>query len=515
MCGLFASNDPIISKSSHDVINSRLAFRGPDGQSELVIHHDWKLYHSRLSIIAPIAKYFQPFFSKDNDVIVFNGEILNFKELQFKYNLIKSDSDTETLNELLKLKNFNLNELEGFFAFVRIDNKGRITHCARDRFGVKPLYIYKRENYISISSEASVLSDLFQLDYSETSMEEYKVFRAPVFNGSFFNGVNPIEPGSCFITGKFFDCLSYFNKEYLEEKYIKDELKSAIADSIKSRLVSDVPVGLLYSGGIDSNLLNEICNKNLQKFTGGFQGDFDLEHSRKINNDTSKNIVLVEVSNEEFKKRFYEMVKLRKEPLSVPNEVILSFLAENWARTGGKVLISGEAADEFFAGYDRIFYWASNTKEFNVHEFLKHYCYVPIDEIPERIYEKTHEFFEVIKFLGPFEMVRYFFIKKHLPVLFRRLDFSLMFAGVEGREPLASFKMFKLALKCGPQSLFYDTLGKLPLRNLAQELVDKDFAFATKVGFPVDLGFIFRNSPSKSKYENYSIWCDENIGAVK
>ena len=170
------SNDPTITKDSEDIINSRLAFRGPDGQSGMVFHKDWKLYHSRLSIIAPVEKFSQPFFSKTGNVLVFNGEILNFRELSIKYNIDQTDSDTEALNELLSIDGFDINELEGFFAFARFNRQGDITHCARDRFGVKPLYFHKRGDYISISSEASALSDLFKLDYEESALEEYKVF---------------------------------------------------------------------------------------------------------------------------------------------------------------------------------------------------------------------------------------------------------------------------------------------------------------------------------------------------
>ena len=514
MCGLFASNDPRINESSEHIINSRLAFRGPDGQSGIITHKDWKLYHSRLSIIAPVEEFSQPFFSKKGDVLVFNGEILNFRELQIKYNIKKTDSDTETLNELLDIKNFDINELEGFFAFVRVNRHGYMTHCARDRFGVKPLFVYKRDKYISISSEASALSDLFDLEYDDFSIEEYKVFRAPVFRGSYFKGVKAVEPGACLVNGSFFDCKSYFACDYISGDDASSQIRDAINNSLKSRLISDVPVGLLYSGGIDSNLLKELCEKKLQKFTGGFAGDYDLELARVNNNANNDNTILIEVSNEKFKKRFFEMTKLRKEPLSVPNEVILSFLAEKWANMGGKVLISGEAADEFFGGYDRIYGWALSAERFDIEKFLEFYCYVPRDQISERIVEEVRNFFNPLESLGPFEMVRYFFVKKHLPVLFRRLDFSLMYAGIEGREPLASLNMFLLALKCKPDDLFKGALGKLPLRNLAKNLINEDFAFSTKVGFPVDLGLIFRDTPAKDKYENYQVWCDENIGAI-
>ena len=93
-------------------------------------------------------------------------------------------------------------------------------------------------------------------------------------------------------------------------------------------MIADVRVGLLYSGGIDSNLINDICQDDLVKFTGGFEGDYDVMHAKK--NEKLSNII--EVSNQDFIERFDKMIKLRKEPLSVPNEVILSFLAGEWSK---------------------------------------------------------------------------------------------------------------------------------------------------------------------------------------
>ena len=515
MCGIFASNDPRVLEKHLDIINARLAFRGPDRQSELVSCGDWKLYHSRLSIIAPTDQFSQPHTSSNGSMLVFNGEILNFQELLAKYNLPDSASDTVALNELLQLDDFDLNEIEGFFAFVRIDKEGQLTHCARDRFGVKPLFVHKVGGSLTVASEASVISDLFELPYSSRSLEEYRAFRSPVFEGSYFEGIESISPGTCLKGGVYFEPLDEFNNDYLPPAEISPKLERAIAKSIQSRLVSDVPVGLLFSGGIDSNLINEICDIRLQRFTGGFAGDYDFESARLGNAGISPNkSTLVEVSDEAFKTRFFDMVQLRKEPLSVPNEVILSFLAERWANSGGKVLISGEAADEFFAGYDRIFKWAAEVDNFSVDSFLEYYCYVPLTEISEALYKRVEDFFRPLAGLGAFEMVRYFFVKKHLPILFRRLDFALMFAGVEGREPLASYSMFKIALKYGPKDLFRDELGKLPLRLLAEQKISTEFAFTPKVGFPVDLGRIFNGSSSKDKYDNYLIWNNENLEAI-
>jgi asparagine synthase (glutamine-hydrolysing) len=516
MCGIFASNDPLIGYQHYKKINDRLSFRGPDGQSDLVIKGNWKFYHSRLSIIAPDHRYNQPFRGKNGSTLVFNGEILNFKELIKRFDLPLTISDTEALSYLLELPNFNLDEIEGFFAFAYVDNFGELKYCARDRFGVKPLYIHTRGEYISISSEASLLSDIFDLKYLDDAIEEYPAFRAPVFSESFFCGVSSIEPGTCLINGTYFDALDYIRQDYRPLKEIMAKLEPTICSSIKSRLISDVPVGILYSGGIDSNLIFNLCQKDLTRLTGGIAGDYDLEYARSNKNHKDfKDPIILEVSPEIFLERFEAMIKLRKEPLSVPNEVILSLLADHWSKSNGKVLMSGEAADEFFGGYDRIFSWALSCDNFDPIKFMELYCYVPVSSIPENVKDKVFSFFKMTQHLSPVEAVRYFFVKKHLPVLFRRLDFSLMFSGVEGREPLASKKMFELAMQINPKDLFRNKMGKLPLRLVAEKAFNEEFAFSSKVGFPIDLGYIFKNKPTNDRINNYKIWCEENIKAIK
>lgn len=512
MCGFFASNDPFVSQDHLSLINDRLSFRGPDFQSELVSFKGWHLYHSRLSIIATEEKFSQPYFTEEGGILVFNGEILNYQELAKKYGLGVMRSDTQVLGALLSYKNFDLNDLEGFFSFVFIDHNGDLKYCARDRLGVKPLNYFNRKGYISISSESSVLSDLYEIPYSDKALEEYRVFRSPMFQGSYFEGVESVEPGNCLVSGEFFNSLSFIPRQYPESSDLLNKMKITMENAVSSRLIADVPVGLLYSGGIDSNLIKISTNRAFECFTGGFEGDYDMDYAKNSLGDKSNNII---VSEKEFLKRLKEMVTLRKEPLSVPNEVILSFLAESWANKGGKVLLSGEAADELFAGYDRIYYWALNIKEFNISEFLSLYAYLPLEDISQEILDSVIDFFSRLESLSPFEKVRQFFIKKHLPVLFRRLDFSLMFSGIEGREPFAATEVLKLALNFDPNDLFHGTLGKYPLRNLAKESLGEDFAFMPKVGFPIDLGKIIHGEESKSRSDNYILWCDENMRLIK
>jgi len=512
MCGFFASNDPFVNQDHLSLINDRLSFRGPDFQSQLVSFKGWFLYHSRLSIIATEDEFSQPYFTQEGGALVFNGEILNYQELAKKYGLGPMKSDTQVLGTLLSYEKFDLNELEGFFSFVFIDQNGDLKYCARDRLGVKPLNYIKREGYISISSESSVLSDLFEIPYSDKALEEYRVFRSPMFQGSYFEGVESVEPGNCLIKGEYFNSLSLIPSKYLTSSDLLNKIKMTMENAVSSRLIADVPVGLLFSGGIDSNLIKISTKREFACFTGGFIGDYDMDYAKNSLGEESNNII---VSDDDFLNRLQEMVKLRKEPLSVPNEVILSFLAESWALKGGKVLLSGEAADELFAGYDRIYYWALHTKEFNVQDFLSLYAYLPFKDISEEIIELVIDFFSELGTLSPFEKVRQFFIKKHLPVLFRRLDFSLMFSGIEGREPFAATEVVKLALNLDPKDLFHGTLGKYPLRNLAKESLGEDFAFMPKVGFPIDMKKIIYGKESKSRLDNYLLWCDENMRLIR
>jgi len=407
------------------------------------------------------------------------------------------------LADLIHNKSLNLDELDGFFAFVYIDIEGNPIHAARDKFGVKPLYKYHHEGVTAYSSEPVVLSRLFNLSVNDLAMEEFKHFRAPIFEGSYYDYVSQIEPGTCDVTGIYFDLTSSMK---LSEDHPKPgELKLAIKKGIASRLVADQPVGLLLSKGIDSNLIR--LHSSFQKFyTVGLKNDQDLVYL-KSRNDLS--IEFVTVSNETFREAFFFLRELRGEPLSVPNEVYLYLVAKRAREDGVKVLLSGEGADEFFGGYDRIYTWAfQKGYEWDNSEFVELYCYqkpTPSD----LSFQRLSSFFESLGGISAFEKVRLFFMKYHLPVLFRRLDFALMAAGVEGREPLANNWVYQVAKRYNADDLMNNSTGKIPLRLLVAENEGEQFAFAEKVGFPVDLKSIFSDiSHAKTNYET---WYDVNL----
>ena len=107
MCGIFASNDPLIRQRHEKIISYHLNFRGPDYNSGLINFANWKLYHSRLSIIAPDKKYNQPYLCEDGSILLYNGEIFNFKNLAKKLTSKKIISDTELLSKIIVKKKFS------------------------------------------------------------------------------------------------------------------------------------------------------------------------------------------------------------------------------------------------------------------------------------------------------------------------------------------------------------------------------------------------------------------------
>jgi asparagine synthase (glutamine-hydrolysing) len=505
MCGIFVTNNSSVNQDSLLVIEESLRFRGPDCSSGLIQHKNWKGYHSRLSIIDINSGVNQPVIDRNGGMLVFNGEILNYKQLGLKYFKKEYTSDTMLLSDLIASEVMVPSELDGFFAFVYIDQFGELQHACRDRFGVKPLFYYKTENSISFSSEPVVFKRLFNLDVNDEAIDEYYATRAPIFSGSFFSGVKSVEPGSCHVNGIYFDCKKHLQGSY--NSVSDNELENQLRKGIETRMVSDAPIGLLLSRGVDSNLIKELGEFE-KYYSIGFEGDDDIEY---LKNESIDKLTIVNCKSHEYLDSFQHLLSLRGEPMSVPNEVLLFRISKIAAADGIKVLLSGEGADEFFGGYDRVFNWAANSSNFNLEDFLELYCYKPPSPNSD-LYKKFEKLFEENTFESTFEIVRWFFIRYHMPVLFRRLDFALMAAGVEGREPIANHHVFKVAIRQSKDDLMGDVLGKLPLRNIIARFKGNEFAFEKKVGFPVNLTKIFDNPDGLSSYD---LWFKENLKVLK
>lgn len=365
MCGFVGFCDD--SKNKKKIIRDMadiIKHRGPDSDGYYV-DNNIALGFRRLSII-DLDKGSQPIFNEDKDkVIVFNGEIYNYKEireeLKSKGHKFSTNTDTEViLHGYEEYKEDILNKLRGMFAFVIYDIKEKSLFGARDFYGIKPFYYYyDNENFLFGSEIKSFLgSPNFKKELNKDMLSQYLTFQCSIGEDTFFKNTYKLLPGHYFI---------YKDKELKVKKYYEVKLepnddksldewvsgiREVIDNSVLAHKVSDVEVGSFLSSGVDSSLIAKLSSVD-KTFTVGYDNkkyseiDYAKEFSDKINvSNVSKKI-----SKEEYFKEFSNVQYYMDEPLADASAVMLYFLSKT-ASKHVKVCLSGEGADEIFGGYN-------------------------------------------------------------------------------------------------------------------------------------------------------------------
>tara|TARA_B100001250_G_scaffold413378_1_gene447316 strand:+ start:1581 stop:3374 length:1794 start_codon:yes stop_codon:yes gene_type:complete len=330
--------------------------------------------HNRLSIIDLTDKARQPLVSKDNSlVITFNGEIYNYKEIRNELSknniLFKSNSDTEVILESYKCWGIEfVKKLRGMFAFAIWDNNKKKLLLARDPFGIKPLYYFKKNNILFFASQVkSILSiDNISFEKSGRSVLDYYLWgniREPL---TLYKDIYSLERG----TVKIFD--SKLNENSYEYANIKDAIHNSkktnfkneselneklnylIRDTVNYHQVSDVPVTFLLSSGIDSNILlaasKKKINTNFNAMTLDFSEKLKESPLAKVGSKMSNIDHIVEkVDDNEIAELISQYYKYMDMPTNDGlNNYVVSYFAK---KKGSKVLISGIGGDELFSGY--------------------------------------------------------------------------------------------------------------------------------------------------------------------
>lgn len=369
--GFNFSNKELILKMNH-----KTKHRGPD-DTGIFISPNWSLGHNRLSIIDLSKAGHQPMFSADKKLaIIFNGEIYNFqeikKELEQKGYKFKSKTDTEVaLYAYQEWGKTCLKKFNGMFALAILDTQSQELFLARDRIGIKPLYYYAKNNQFIFSSEVkAILAHNIDCPLNINAFNIY--FRlmyvpAPM---TMWENIYKLEPGHFLIikNGQI-KKEKYWRLEEKKElknlKIIKEELKNLLTDSIQKRLISDRPVGVFLSGGIDSSLITSIMsdlNSKVETFSAGFK---KTEESAKYNND----MLLARETAKYYKTNHHELILSAKdiaqnlaktiyhmdEPISNHIQTVNLLLAR-FTSQRVKVVLGGDGADELFGGYERYYY---------------------------------------------------------------------------------------------------------------------------------------------------------------
>jgi asparagine synthase (glutamine-hydrolysing) len=381
IAGIISSNTNNITITVLKQMTDSIRHRGPDGEGHWINSENTVGFgHRRLSIIDLSNNADQPMHYLNRYTITFNGEIYNYvelkTELQKKGYVFHTNSDTEVLIALYDLKKEKcLDDIDGMFAFALYDNDEKITFCARDRFGEKPFYYHINNNTFYFASEMKALwASGINKEPNLRKVFLYLAYNAQEdtknLNYTFYNNIINLEAAHYLIVknGKIIKIKRYWdicisqNAEISFEE-AKEKILFLFKQSISRRLRADVPIGSCLSGGIDSSsivaTINQLKNKDqTQKVFSARFKDFKNDEGEYIKRVVDKfklnshEIYLTpELINEQINKVFY----YQEEPFGSKSIIAQYFVMKLAKENNVTVLLDGQGADEYFAGYHNYF----------------------------------------------------------------------------------------------------------------------------------------------------------------
>lgn len=371
ICGIFDLRGNPINRDTLAKMNSVIQHRGPDGDG-VFVDCEVGLGHRRLSII-DVAGGAQPIGNENGSLqVVFNGEIYNFielrKELEAFGHVFKTKSDTEVIVHAYEqwgadcVKRFN-----GMFAFAIWDARNREVFLARDHLGIKPLYYVQIANRLLFSSEIKALlrDPDCPREVDLEALAELFTFRCVPSPKTLFKGIFKLPPGHTMrvtrngpTVNRFWTWIPELRKRWREEELI-EEYQRLLEDAVRIQLRSDVPLGLFLSSGVDSGALLAIMSKYslgpVQSFTIGFeQGEKtnEIEDAAEVARRYGAEHRSLMVQPEDYAGYFERYMHDLEEPVGHEAAPAFYFVSKITSQRV-KVALTGQGADEPWAGYDR------------------------------------------------------------------------------------------------------------------------------------------------------------------
>ncbi|WP_436515250.1 asparagine synthase (glutamine-hydrolyzing) [Ekhidna sp. To15] len=368
MCGItgfknFSNRSDLANslKKSTDSLNRR----GPDFQATY-LNKSIGLGHTRLSIIDTSSRANQPMSDQSGRyTLVFNGEIYNFQELAKDLSIdFKSSSDTEVLLYLLINEGHKcLEKLNGFFAFAFYDSKDETLLIARDRMGIKPLHYFQSGEFFAFGSELkAIFSYPIPRKINKQSLYAYLQFTYLPGEMSMILGVKKLLPGHFIkIENQTVSVKPFFTidqPKLYEESYenAQDDLVKLFEESVRKRMIADVPLGAFLSGGTDSSAVVSMAskfNENLSTFSIGYSDHpfFDETHfAESVANKFKTNHTTFSLTNNDLLNSLDDIMTYIDEPFA-DSSAIPTYILSQRVSNKMKVALSGDGADELFGGY--------------------------------------------------------------------------------------------------------------------------------------------------------------------
>ena len=508
--------------------------RGPDAFNGKKIDESLFFFHNRLSII-DVEHATQPMEDK-NAVIVFNGEIYNYESLRNVTETYKYKSDTEVL-----LKGFSKDGIEflhrtnSMFGFSFYDKKDKIVSLCRDRLGIKQLYYIDNDEVFAFASTLKPLMIFSGKKLNVDALWGYYLNRAFKAPNTIFEDIKELEPGSIlrFDThlNKIVSTTQWWKRDTLSntltnEKEIITKLDTLLHQSIKDRLVSDVPVGTFLSGGVDSSIVTAIAsqyNPNIEAFTVAMEDKRydESPYAKAITDRYNLKYHEIMLTGKEFLDDMHMWVSMQDDIVANPSALMLNKLAVLARDNGYKVMLAGEGADEIFAGYASYKRFLLSKQAYTYLKLLKPLA-SPISNLFKRDSRKkffvenllsnpshygTAHIFEphmIEKMLGnkidkiPMSGIKDALdrdIKDRVPndLLTSNGDRATMGASIESRVPFLSHQIVNFGAIIDDKLFTKGGEMKYLLKKLSEKYIPHTNIYRKKVGFEMPLSDWLRN----------------------
>jgi asparagine synthase (glutamine-hydrolysing) len=501
-------------------MSAKIARRGPDHEA-MIGDGPLAFGHRRLAIIDLSSSADQPMIDKELRIsLVFNGTIYNYKELRSELSEMGyqffSEGDTEVIIKAYHAWGEKCVErFYGMFAFALWDMRHATLFLARDRFGIKPLYYSLDGNRLRFASNVQALLASGGIDTSldATALHHHFTLHAVVpAPRTILNGVKKLPPASSMTLNAAAEIKhrTYWSLDATrpaqtlsEEDWLKATRLVLTRAVERHRLASDVPVGVLLSGGLDSSLLVGLLAdhvENLLTFSVGFEdigdgaekGD-EFEYSDQVVKHFNTRHHKFLIPNSEVLKRLPEAVANMAEPM-VSQDAVAFYLLSEKVSEEVKVVLSGQGADEVFGGY----FWypvMNNADGTNLERFRSNYFDRDHTEYLEMINPKYHvedvtstlvdnelNKKQAVTFLD--QVLRFDTTTLVVDDPVKRVDNMTMAWGLEARVPFLDHELVELAAKM-PAELKLKEGGKFPLKALARGLIPDSVIDRPKGYFPV------------------------------
>jgi asparagine synthase (glutamine-hydrolysing) len=562
-----------VERSLLQAMNRQIVHRGPDDDG-FYIGGNVGLAMRRLSII-DLSTGHQPISNEDGTItVVYNGEIYNHKELrrdmEAQGHRYSTHSDTESIVHLYEQYGADcVQYLRGMFAFVLWDRKQRVLFGARDRLGIKPFYYCIADQNFLFGSEIKALL-AFPGVRAELNCEvipEYLAFGYVSGPQTFFQGIRKLLPGHTLQLReggelkieRYWDLRMDPDPEARPASYYVQGYRERLEEAVSSHLMSDVPLGVFLSGGVDSSVVAAITARNrrepIKTFSVGYEEQMhsELPYARAVAEHLHSDHHEVVLGREQFFSSLPKLIWHEDEPLAWPSSVALFFVAQ-LAREHVTVVLTGEGSDETLAGYGRyaLTLWNARMDGFYrgmtpaaVRKFVReliangalgatlrrrlehtflgrngaswpsfyfdnfyaafsaedqaNLLSAPWSERTSSAYSSTMECWEKSSgdLLG---RLLYTDIKTYLVELLMKQDNMSMAASVESRVPFLDHQLVEFAASIPRAYMTSGVSGKVILKSAVKDLLPESIIYRKKLGFPTPWS-IWLNGPQLNTVE--------------